>query len=307
MKQHIRIGSRRSRLAQRQAHLCREQLVALLPDDYKVEVLTFQTSGDAYLAGNVSEIGNKGLFTKEIEAALLRDEIDIAVHSMKDVATRPPDGLVIPSVLKRDDVRDVLLCQDADSINTIPHGATLGTSSLRRAVQIRYLRPDISIVAYRGNLDRRISRLESGEVDASLLAAAGLERLDMTLNYAHPISIDVMLPAVAQGVIGLQCRANDIATYNLITRLNHADTMHAITTERHFLQVLDGTCRTPIAGYATIESGTVYLRGMLANTRGSLLVQDAASAPIEDYARLATNLAHKLRDKLAKARASEHG
>ncbi len=294
----IRIGSRRSRLAQKQAQIARDALRTHILEGQATDIITFQTTGDAYLAGNLSEIGNKGLFTKEIEAALLRSEIDIAVHSMKDVATTLPDGLIIPCILPRDDVRDVLLCEQAASLKAIQKGATLGTSSLRRAVQIRHIRPDITITGYRGNLDRRISKLEAGEVDATLLANAGLDRLNMTLDYATPIAIEDMLPAVAQGAIGLQCRAGDVEMIALLKQLNHAPTCHAITAERAMLRALDGTCRTPIAGYATLHENTLHLRGLLATTDGGSLVTHEDKAPLEDADTLGQSVAAALKNKL---------
>jgi hydroxymethylbilane synthase len=298
MSVHLNIGSRRSRLAQKQAEMCRDALMPFLGDRATVEIKVFQTTGDAYLSGNLSEIGNKGLFTKEIEHALMNGEIDIAVHSMKDVATILPSRLIIPSVLPRDDARDVLLCAGASSIATIPHGAKVGTSSLRRAVQMKYHRPDIHLVPYRGNLDRRITRLESGAVDATLLAAAGLDRLGMVLPYANILSIEEMLPAVSQGAIGLQCRTNDVAMQELLLRVNDTQTMTCITAERAMLRALDGSCRTPIAGYATLEEGIITLEGMVANDDGSSLVRATLCAAEEDAEALGKELAAKLRDLL---------
>jgi hydroxymethylbilane synthase len=295
---HIRIGSRRSRLAIRQAEMVRDVLRPVLSEGSTLEIRTFETTGDKYLSGALSEIGNKGLFTKEIEQALLAGEIDLAVHSMKDVATTLPDGLLIPATLKRDDVRDMLLCRDASTVADIPKGATMGTSSLRRAVQIKHLRPDITVVGYRGNVDRRIAKLEAGEVGATLLAAAGLDRLGLTLPYASPIATDVMLPAVAQGAIGLQCREDDYAMRDVLVRVNCATTFACISAERHFLQALDGSCRTPIAGYATLQSGVLTLHGMLANMDGTAVVYGTQSAPLEDANALALELANSLRNQL---------
>ncbi len=297
--QQLILGSRKSRLAQKQAQLTRDRLLEALPDGTDVSIKTFQTTGDAYLAGALSDIGNKGLFTKEIEHALLRGEIHIAVHSMKDMATTLPEGLVIAAMLPRDDVRCVMLSKHARSIAELPEGITLGTSSLRRSVHVQYQRPDIKVVGYRGNLDRRISRLEAGEVDASLLAKAGLDRLGIELDYATPLEIDEMLPAVAQGAIGLQCRADDAQTIKALQPLNCSATLQCVETERVMLQALDGSCRTPIAGYATLDGATLHLRGMLANTRGSALVRQEMSADIKDARQIALEMAEHLKRELA--------
>jgi hydroxymethylbilane synthase len=206
--------------------------------------------------------------------------------------------LIIAATLPRDDVRDVLLCSDARTIAELPHGATLGTSSLRRAVQVKYLRPDIQVVGFRGNLDTRIAKLEAKEVGATLLAAAGLERLGIRLTYATPIATEVMLPAVGQGALGLQCREDDYAMRDVLARVNHATTFTCIATERLFLQQLDGSCRTPIAGYATVQDNTLTMHGMLANTEGTALVHASQSAPLEDAVPLARSLAETLRNQL---------
>ncbi len=296
---HLRIGSRRSRLAQRQAQLCAEAIAPYLPEGSTTQIKIFQTTGDAYLSGAISDIGNKGLFTKEIEQALIDGEVDIAVHSMKDVATVLPSRLIIPAMLARDDPRDVLLCAHAASIEAIPYGATVGTSSLRRKIQVKHLRPDLQVVGYRGNLDRRIVRLESGIVDATLLAAAGLDRLNMALDYAHIIPLSVMLPAVAQGAIGLQCRTNDTAMQELLLQANDAETFLCVNAERSMLRALDGSCRTPIAGYAVVNDGVMTLEGMLADEEGTLLIQDKLQAPLEDALALGKELAEHLQRQFA--------
>jgi hydroxymethylbilane synthase len=294
----ISLGSRTSRLAQQQAQLAKDALLTVMPDA-DIRIMTFQTTGDAYLAGELSDIGNKGLFTKEIELALLRGDIDIAVHSMKDMATKLPDGLMMGAMLPRDDVRCVLLSSQAKTIAELPEGAILGTSSLRRAVHVQYQRPDIQVVSYRGNLDRRIARLEAGEVDASLLAKAGLDRLNIALDYATPLSIEEMLPAVAQGAIGLQCRDDDSATRTLLEGVNCHATMACVEVERMMLAALDGSCRTPIAGYATLNGETLHLRGLLASLDGTKLVRHEMSAPRADASDLALELAQHLRFALA--------
>lgn len=290
----IRIGSRKSRLAVRQAEMCAEALRASAPEDREVQLLTFQTTGDSYLAGSLSDIGNKGLFTKEIEEALLRDDIDIAVHSMKDVATVLPEGLIIPAMLPRHDVRDVLLSHQADALANLPRGACVGTSSLRRAVQVQHIRPDLEVVPYRGNLERRMAKLDAGEVDATLLAAAGLDRLGYTPAHATRLSMEEMLPAVSQGAIGLQCRQSDEETLGLLASLNHPATLEAVTLERRFLWHLDGSCRTPIAGYATIDGDTITLEGSLGALDGSWLRRGIRSGPRLAWEQVAAELAEAL-------------
>jgi hydroxymethylbilane synthase len=297
MKARLTLGSRASALAVRQAELARDALRAHIPDA-QIAIKTYTTSGDAYLAGNLSEIGNKGLFTKEIEVALLAKEIDIAVHSMKDVATILPQGLIIPCMLPRDDVRDVLLVREgvaATTLDTLPHGITLGTSSLRRAVQVRYMRPDIHVVNYRGNVQRRLEKLQAGEVDATLLAKAGLDRLGLSLQGAVAITTHAMLPAVAQGAIGLQCRADDWRTIELLESINDDATHSCVSVERHMLHLLDGSCRTPIAGYASLTDGDITLTGLLAAPDASWLRQHTLTAPRHAGRELAEEMARLLR------------
>ena len=288
-KNLIILGSRKSALAIRQAEIVRCAIHAQTPH-LSIEIKTFQTSGDAYLAGNLSEIGNKGLFTKEIEQALLDGVIDIAVHSMKDVATILPDGLIIPAMLPRDDVRDTLLSPHATSISALPQNAVLGTSSLRRAVQVKHLRPDINVVNYRGNVQRRLAKLEEGAVDATLLAQAGLDRLAISHPYATPISVEEMLPAVAQGAIGMQCRSTDFRIIELLENINHDATNSCVTIERHLLRLLDGSCRTPIAAYATLNDGVINLRAMIAAHDASWVKQHQISAPRSEGRQLAEKM-----------------
>jgi hydroxymethylbilane synthase len=292
-KNFVIIGSRKSALAVRQAEMVRDVILAKNPQ-LSLEIKTFQTSGDAYLLGNLSEIGNKGLFTKEIEQALLDGVIDIAVHSMKDVATILPEGLIIPAMLPRDDVRDTLLSPHATTIAALPQNAVLGTSSLRRAVQVKHLRPDINVVNYRGNVQRRLEKLENGEVDATLLAQAGLDRLAISHPFATPISVQEMLPAVAQGAIGMECRAHDFPIIELLENINHDVTSSCVNVERYLLRLLDGSCRTPIASYATLHDGEIYLRAMLAAHDASWVKQYEMSAPRSEGRQLAQYLAAKL-------------
>lgn len=328
-KNLIILGSRKSQLAVKQAEMVRCAIHAQTPH-LSIEIKTFQTSGDAYLAGNLSEIGNKGLFTKEIEQALLDGVIDIAVHSMKDVATILPDGLIIPAMLPRDDVRDTLIFAhslkmgsplpqgeglgvrvfpspcgrgvrgEGDDmagegiISQLPPNITIGTSSLRRAVQIKHLRPDINVVNYRGNVQRRLQKLEEGAVDATLLAQAGLDRLAISHPFAKPISVEEMLPAVAQGAIGMQCRSNDFRIIELLENINHDKTNSCVSVERYLLRLLDGSCRTPIAAYAILNDGVINLRAMIAAHDASWVKQHQISAPESEGTQLAQQIAAKL-------------
>jgi hydroxymethylbilane synthase len=290
------IGSRKSALAVRQAEIARDAILAAYPDIH-IEIKTFQTSGDAYLAGNLSEIGNKGLFTKEIEAALLDGEIDIAVHSMKDVATMLPDGLIIPCMLKRDDVRDVLITAaplQGLGVMALPQNITLGTSSLRRGVQVKHMRPDISVINYRGNVGRRLEKIAEGVADATLLAKAGIDRLNLTPANSYPIETDEMLPAVAQGAIGLQCRAVDFRITQMLEAINHDETHSCVSVERLLLRLLDGSCRTPIAAYANLAGGEITLRAMLASDDAKHLYQHNLTAPRHQGRELAETVAAHL-------------
>jgi hydroxymethylbilane synthase len=268
MKQkHIRIGTRGSPLAIVQANQVRKQLVQANPGLPMPELITIKTTGDQITNKLLAEIGGKGLFTKEIEQALLNKEIDIAVHSMKDVETKIPEGLVIDCFLKREDPRDALL--GAKSIEKLPQGARMGTSSIRRSAQLLSIRPDIQISLLRGNVDTRLKKLDAGEIDAMILAIAGLKRIGQEDKIGTPLQPTEFLPAVSQGVIGIQRRLSDINTANFIAPVNHVPTSICVATERSMLEVLDGSCRTPIGGLATIESDKINLSGMLVWPDGS--------------------------------------
>jgi hydroxymethylbilane synthase len=265
----IRIGTRGSPLALAQAHEVKERLVAAhgLPE-VAVTINVIKTTGDRVLDRPLSEIGGKGLFTKEIEEALLANEIDVAVHSMKDMQTVLPDGLVIEAVLPREDPRDAFISLRHADFGALPLNAVVGTSSLRRKAQILNARPDLRVVDFRGNVQTRLRKLEDGVAEATFLAVAGLKRLGLQDRVTAPVSIDHMLPAVAQGVIGLEIREGDETTAALIAPLNDAVTALAVTAERAFLVRLEGSCRTPIAGYAAIEDGRLNFRGQILSPDG---------------------------------------
>jgi hydroxymethylbilane synthase len=265
-KSPLRIGTRSSPMALAQTHMVRDRLVAAHPAlaaPGATEIVTVTTVADKVLDRPLSEIGGKGLFTKELEQALLDGRIDIAVHSMKDVETWLPDGLTIACILARDDPRDALLSHRADSLMTLPAGSRVGTSSLRRSAQVLMRRPDLRIVPLRGNANTRIRKLAEGECDATLLAIAGLQRLGLADQAREVIAADDMLPAVAQGALGIECRAADADVRTLLAPLACATTTACVAAERAFLAALDGTCRTPVAALATLHGERLHLRAML--------------------------------------------
>jgi hydroxymethylbilane synthase len=265
----IRIGTRGSILALAQAREVRDRLAdahQLLPD--RLAIVPITTSGDRIQDQPLSEVGGKGLFTKEIEQALMDGRIDVAVHSMKDMATVLPGGLAIAACLPREDVRDAFISRDWPTLEALPAEARLGTSSLRRAAQVRRLRPDLRIVPFRGNVDTRLRKIEEGVADATVLACAGLRRLGLNERITSAIATETMLPAVAQGAIGLEIRADDERAAKLVAPLNHEPTSLCITAERAFLARLNGSCKTPIAGLAVLHGGRLGLRGQILTPDG---------------------------------------
>jgi hydroxymethylbilane synthase len=266
----LRIGTRGSPLALAQAREVQRLLVAAHGfDDADIEVVVIKTTGDRIQDRPLSEAGGKGLFTKEIEEALLDGAIDLAVHSMKDMPTVLPDGLTIGAMLPREDVRDAFISARWPSLEALPQGAVVGSSSLRRQAQLRRLRPDLQVVTFRGNVDTRLRKLGDGAVDATLLAVAGLNRLGLADRITAPIPLDVMLPAVAQGAIGIECRFDDEDTAALLDSLNHPATALCVTAERAFLARLEGSCRTPIAGLGQLDGSVFTFRGEILRPDGS--------------------------------------
>ena len=286
----LRIGTRGSPLALAQTEATRRQLIARCPElgePGAIAIVVIKTTGDKILDRPLAEIGGKGLFTKEIDEALLDARIDIAVHSVKDLPTRLPDGLVLAASLPREDPRDVLIGRAATSISAIPAAAVVGTASLRRQAQLLYHRPDIKVVPLRGNVQTRLARVSGGEIDATLLALAGLRRLDMTEVIAAVLDPTEMLPAVGQGAIGVTCRTGDAGTRGLLAALDDGDTSLRIAAERAMLEVLDGSCRTPIAGLAEVTGpGRITLRGLIARPDGSRMIESVR----EDSSRAAHGL-----------------
>lgn len=295
----MRIGTRGSPLALAQAHETRDLLIAahddLGIDD--VEIVVISTKGDRVLDRALSEIGGKGLFTEEIETGLADGSIDIAVHSMKDMPTELPDGLIIPCLLPREDVRDVFISNKASRLQDLPQGAVIGSASLRRQAQIKFQRPDLQVVTFRGNVQSRLRKLEEDVVDATLLAQAGLNRLNMAHVVTETLSVDQMLPAVAQGAIGIECREGDTRVLAYLAPLACADTMACVTAERAVLAALDGSCRTPIAALATLENGRISLRAKVLRPDGSEALETTREGDVADALALGQDAGGELKQK----------
>jgi hydroxymethylbilane synthase len=266
----LRIGTRGSRLALAQAHETRDRLTAAMgPAAPTVEIVVIKTSGDRIVDRPLAEVGGKGLFTKEIEDALLDGTIDVAVHSSKDMPTVLPDGLEISAFLPREDVRDAFLSPKAAGLAELPAGSVVGTASLRRQAMVRRARPDLRVVTFRGNVQTRLAKLAAGEVDATLLAFAGLKRLGLEAEATSMLAAEVFLPAVGQGAICIESRVGDDRTRALIETVHHPDTAVALAVERAFLAELDGSCRTPIAGWARLVAGRVVFDGEILTPDGT--------------------------------------
>ncbi len=296
--QIIRIGTRGSALALAQAHETRDRLMAAhgLPEA-AFEIVVIKTTGDRVLDRPLKEIGGKGLFTREIEDALLSGEIDIAVHSMKDMPTVQPQGLVIDCYLPREDVRDAFVSPQYSGISQLPQGAVVGSSSLRRRAQLAARRPDLQLVEFRGNVQTRLKKLEDGLAVATFLAMAGLSRLDMLHVARGPVSPDEMLPAVAQGCIGVERRADDARMAGLLAAIGDRDSALRVAAERAFLARLDGSCQTPIAGLAELEGDRLRLRGEILRPDGSAVIAGERIGPAGDGAAMGDDLAAELRGR----------
>jgi hydroxymethylbilane synthase len=294
----LKLGTRGSPLALTQAGMVREALASahdLSPD--RIELVIIRTSGDRIQDRPLAEAGGKGLFTKEIEDALLAGDIDLAVHSSKDMPTVLPAGLVLAAFLPREDARDAFVSRKANTLSNLPRGAVVGTASLRRKAMVKRLRPDISVVPLRGNVETRLRKLDEGVADATLLALAGLKRLGLADKAAAVLEVDEFLPAVGQGAIGIEIRTDDARLRDLLAPINHADTANAVTGERAFLAVLDGSCRTPIAGYAVVVAGRLRFRGMIVKPDGSEAHETAREGRAAEAERLGADAGHELRDR----------
>lgn len=291
----LKIGTRGSRLALAQAHETRSRLAAAhhLPTE-AFEIVAIKTTGDRILDRPLKEIGGKGLFTREIEDALIAGQIDIAVHSMKDMPTLQPDGLVIDCLLPREDVRDAFVSPHFESMTAIPAGAVVGTSSLRRRAQLAHRRPDLAIVEFRGNVQTRLKKLDDGVASATFLAMAGLSRLDMLHTARGPIDPAEMLPAVAQGAIGIERRRGDERVATLLAAIHDEATGHRIAAERAYLTRLDGSCQTPIAGLAELRDNRLLLRGEILRPDGSMVISSHREGSIAEAAPMGSDLADEL-------------
>lgn len=296
----LRIGTRGSPLALWQAHAVQASLAAahgVPPESIAIEVI--RTTGDIIQDRPLSEAGGKGLFTKEIEQALIDGAIDLAVHSCKDMPTALPDGLELAACLPREDVRDAFISRKAASLADLPHGAVVGTASLRRQAMVKRLRPDVSVVTFRGNVDTRLKKLEDGVVDATLLAFAGLKRLGREAAATEVLDVDAFLPAAGQGAVGIEARAADARTCGLLAAINHTETLAAVRTERAFLAVLDGSCRTPIAGHARVLGDRVVFRGMVLRPDGAEMHETTCKGAVQDGPLLAEEAARELKGRMA--------
>ncbi|MCA1574572.1 MAG: hydroxymethylbilane synthase [Acidobacteria bacterium] len=297
MKNCLVIGSRGSQLALRQGEWVRARLMSLSPElTARIEII--KTTGDVKTEP-LSVIGGKGVFTKELEDALLDGRIDLAVHSLKDLPTIIPNRLTVAAICEREDARDALVLNGVPgrvglSIANLPEGAIVGTSSQRRLAQLKHLRRDVAVKELRGNVDTRLRKLDEGQYHALILAAAGLRRLNLESRISAAIPVDEMLPAVGQGALAVETRRNDQFTIDLVSTLNHEATRLACTSERAFLRALGGGCQLPIAGYAVVSDNELQLEGLVADPHGKEIVRDRVVGPTADAEELGSRLAHQL-------------
>lgn len=282
MMKTLKIATRQSPLAMWQAEHIRDRLEALHPH-ISVELVTFVTQGDKILDTPLAKIGGKGLFVKELEAALLDGRADLAVHSMKDVPMQLPKGLELAVICEREDPFDAFVSNQYEKFEDLPHGAKLGTSSLRRKCQVLKQRPDLEVIDLRGNVGTRLSKLDAGQYDAIILASSGLKRLGLHERIRHTLAPEISLPAVGQGALGLECRSDDQEVLDLILPLMHHETNVCVRAERAFNAYLEGGCQVPIAGYATLDEQTIQLEGRVGSPDGQTLLVQQVQGP-EDQA-----------------------
>lgn len=291
----LKIGTRGSPLALAQAYETRRRLgVAFDLTDECFEIVVIKTTGDKIIDRPLKEIGGKGLFTREIEQDLLSGAIDIAVHSMKDMPVEQPAGLLLETYLPREDVRDAFVSHAHQRLEDLPAGTVVGTSSLRRKAQLQHKRPDLTVVEFRGNVQTRLKKLEDGVAACTFLAMAGLNRLDMSRVANSAIDTEQMLPAVAQGAIGIERRANDESTAAMLSAIHDTPTGQRLAAERAFLAELDGSCETPIAGLAELNGSQLRLRGEVLRPDGSEAIGEDVTGPIESGAEMGREMARKL-------------
>jgi len=290
---NLRIGTRASRLALAQSEWVKKAVQTRHPE-VRVELIRITTKGDKILDAPLSKVGGKGLFVKEIEEALLRKEVDLAVHSMKDVPAELEKGLKISVYPKREDPRDAFVSKQFSTVRELPQGALVGTSSLRRSAQLLHMRPDLHMVPLRGNVDTRLRKLDSGDLQAIVLAAAGLNRLGLAHRITALLPPDSVLPAIGQGVLGLEMREGDQETQHLISFLNDLETELAARAERSFLKTLEGGCQVPVAGHARVEGDVITLDGMVAELDGSKVLRQKIRGPGDSPETLGITLAKRL-------------
>jgi hydroxymethylbilane synthase len=297
--EQLRIATRKSPLALWQAEHVRARLQQLHPG-LQIELVTMSTQGDRVLDSPLAKIGGKGLFVKELEQGMLAGQADIAVHSMKDVPAELPAGLEIGAILEREDPRDAFVSNRFAALAELPQGARVGTSSLRRQCQLRAVRPDLEILDLRGNVNTRLAKLDAGDYDAIVLASAGLKRLGMAQRITRALEPEDMLPAIAQGVIGIECRSDDAVVKALIEPLNHAETALRTRAERAMNAALAGGCQAPVAGFSTITGDSIELRGLVGWPNGSAIVRGEISGPAAAAAALGEQLARELLERGAR-------
>jgi hydroxymethylbilane synthase len=293
MRQALRIGSRGSPLALVQAELIRSLIKAKFPE-IKIELHIIRTTGDKILDSPLSKIGGKGVFVKEIEDALVREEIDIAVHSMKDLPASLPRGLAIGAVAKRHDPRDALVSSSDVKFHELPKGAKVGTSSLRRQAQLLHLRSDIQIVPIRGNVDTRLRRVRSEGLDSAVLALAGLERMGFKNEVTEIFPVDVLLPAPGQGILAVECREDDIEINEILSQINHKDSSISGFSERAFLSTLGGGCQVPVGCYARIKEERINIMGLIASPDGGEIIKEEIEGSLEIHESLGKELALRI-------------
>ncbi len=295
-KNKLTIATRGSMLALWQANHIKDSIEKEHPG-IEVELLKIKTTGDKILDVPLAQVGGKGLFVKEIEEALLDDRADLAVHSLKDVPTELPGGLSLSAITRREDARDALISRENDTIMTLPVGARIGSSSLRRQCQLLKVRPDFNIISLRGNLDTRIKKVKAGEFEAIILASAGMRRLGWQDKISEYIATDILLPAIAQGALGIETRDIDGETNEMISFLNHSETSATVKAERALLKRLEGGCQVPIAAYGEIDGSTISLRGLVGSLDGKTLITDNMTGDLSEAESLGIALAERLLDK----------
>lgn len=292
----IRIATRKSALALWQAEFVKSALVDAHPG-LQVELVPMVTKGDKILDTPLAKVGGKGLFIKELEIAMQNGDADIAVHSMKDVPVEFPEGFGLHAICKREDPRDAFVSNKYTALDDLPQGSVVGTSSLRRQCQIRHRRPDLEIKDLRGNVNTRLSKLDAGEYDAIILAAAGLIRLEMPERIRSYIEPDISLPAVGQGAVGIECRNDDLELIRLLAPLNHHETEIRVRAERAMNQRLEGGCQVPIGSFATIERNQIFLRGLVGSTDGKSILTHEISGTSDQAEQIGVEVADALLNK----------